>query len=197
MCALSGSAIRVYFKVAPLECFTGRLRGGNDFSPSLKPCHPMRCVFVVATDTHWTGPTCRCSDKNSPKIGKKHGFGQFWGPFSGQFLAIFCLVSGVQISGLSNVWPPAIFCCAFHCLSAPKSRDFVICDCDAHRGPQKSLAISDTLHCDLGVRWKVASDLKFRVEILRPKPFFLRDFWRFGSINAEISRDCDCAILVR
>ena len=42
---------------------------------------------------------------------------------------------------------------------------FAICDCDAHRGPQKSLAISRTLHCDLRVRWKVASDLRFRVAI--------------------------------
>ena len=28
-------------------------------------------------------------------------------------------------------------------------------------------------------------------------PFFLRDFWRFGSVNAEIASDRDCAILVR
>ena len=45
---------------------------------------------------------------------------------------------------------------------------FAICDCDAHRGPQKSLAISETLHCDLRVRWKVASDLRFRVAISEP-----------------------------
>ena len=42
---------------------------------------------------------------------------------------------------------------------------FAICDCDAHRGSQKSPAISETLHCDLGVRWKFASDLRFRVAI--------------------------------
>ena len=43
------------------------------------------------------------------------------------------------------------------------------------------------LHCDLRVRWKVASDLRFRAAISEPKtPFFLRDFWRFGSANAEI-----------
>ena len=54
------------------------------------------------------------------------------------------------------------------------------------------------LHCDLRVRWKVASDLRFRAAISEPKsPFFLRDFWRFGSVNAEIASDCDCAILVR
>ena len=44
-----------------------------------------------------------------------------------------------------------------------------MCDRDAHRGPQKSLAISETLHCDLRVRWEVASDLRFRVAISEPK----------------------------
>ena len=55
------------------------------------------------------------------------------------------------------------------------------------------------LHCDLRVLWKVASDLRFRAAISEPKtPFFLRDFWRFGSVNSpEIASDCDCAILVR
>ena len=43
------------------------------------------------------------------------------------------------------------------------------CDCDAHRGPQKSLAICKTLHCDLRVQWKVASDLRFQVAISEPK----------------------------
>ena len=53
------------------------------------------------------------------------------------------------------------------------------------------------LRCDLRVRWEVASDLRFRAAISEPKtPFFLRDFWRFGSVNAEIASDCDCAILV-
>ena len=51
------------------------------------------------------------------------------------------------------------------------------------------------LHCDLRVRWKVASDLRFRAAISEPKtPFFLRDFWRFGPVNADIASDCDCAI---
>ena len=51
--------------------------------------------------------------------------------------------------------------------------DFVqICDCDAHRRPQKSLAISETLHCNLRVPWKVASDLRF----LRPKPLLSAGF---------------------
>ena len=42
---------------------------------------------------------------------------------------------------------------------------FAICDCDAHRGPRTSLAILEILHCVLSVRWKVASDLRFRVAI--------------------------------
>ena len=49
---------------------------------------------------------------------------------------------------------------------------FAICDCDARRGPQKSLAIFETLHCDLRVRWKVASDLRFQAAISEPKPSF-------------------------
>ena len=76
--------------------------------------------------------------------------------------------------------------------------DFAICDCDAYRGSQKSLVISETLHCDWRVRWKVASDSRFQVAISEPEtPFFLWDFWRFGSVYAEIASDCECAILVR
>ena len=50
---------------------------------------------------------------------------------------------------------------------------FAICDCDAHRGPQKSQRFprreKAMLHCDLRVRWKVASDLRFRAAISEPK----------------------------
>ena len=79
---------------------------------------------------------------------------------------------------------------------------FAICNCDAHRGPQKSQRFPREeramLHCDLRVRWKVASDSRFRAAISElANPFFLRDFWRFGSVNAEIASDCDCEILVR
>ena len=61
-----------------------------------------------------------------------------------------------------------------HHLSAPKSqRIFAICDCDAHRGPEKSQRFprqeKEMLHCDLRVRWKVASDLRFRAAISEPK----------------------------
>ena len=52
-----------------------------------------------------------------------------------------------------------------------------MCDCDAHRGPQtlKSLAIPETLHSDLRVRWKVAGDLRFRVAISEAEtPSFCR-----------------------
>ena len=45
-------------------------------------------------------------------------------------------------------------------------------DCDAHREPQKSLAISEKYkampHWDLRVRWKIASELRFRVVISEP-----------------------------
>ena len=53
------------------------------------------------------------------------------------------------------------------------------------------------LHCDLRLRWKVASDLRFRAAISEPKTSsFCGILWRFGSVNAEIAGDCDCAILV-
>ena len=53
----------------------------------------------------------------------------------------------------------------------------MICDCDAHRGPQKSQRFprqeKAMPHCDSRVRWKVASDLRFRAAISEPKtPFF-------------------------
>ena len=53
------------------------------------------------------------------------------------------------------------------------------CDCDAHRGPQKSQRFprqeKAMLYCDLRVRWKVASDLRFRAAISEPKtPSFCR-----------------------
>ena len=47
------------------------------------------------------------------------------------------------------------------------------CDCDAHRGPQKSQRFprqdKAILHCDLRVRWKVASGLRFRAAISEPE----------------------------
>ena len=87
-------------------------------------------------------------------------------------------------------------------LSAPKSQRFLrfaiampIADLKNRSDSRQEKAM---LHCDLRVRWKVASDLRFRAAISEPQnPFFLRDFWRFGSVNAEIASDCDCAILVR
>ena len=55
--------------------------------------------------------------------------------------------------------------------------DFAICDCNAHRGTQKSQRFprqeKAMLHCDLRARWKVASDLRFRAAISEPKtPYF-------------------------
>ena len=53
------------------------------------------------------------------------------------------------------------------------------------------------LHCDLRVRWKVASDLRFRAAISEPETPFFCGISGVGSVNAEIASDCDCAILVR
>ena len=62
-------------------------------------------------------------------------------------------------------------------------------------------AISETrkamLHCDLRVRWKVASNLRFRAAMSEPQNLLSAGFLRFVSVNAEITSDCDCAILVR
>ena len=70
-----------------------------------------------------------------------------------------------------------------------------------HRGPQKSRDFREEkamLHCDLRVRWKVASDLRFRAAISEPKtPSFCGISGDLASVNAEIASDCDCAILVR
>ena len=44
------------------------------------------------------------------------------------------------------------------------------CDCNAHRGPARFPRPEKAmLHCDLRVRWKVASDLRFRAAISEPK----------------------------
>ena len=52
-------------------------------------------------------------------------------------------------------------------------------------------------HCDLRVRWKVASDLRFRAAISEPKtPSFCGISGDLAQSNAEIASDCDCAILV-
>ena len=61
----------------------------------------------------------------------------------------------------------------------------MICDCDAQRGPQKSQQFPRqepaVLHCDLGVRWKVASDLRFRAAISEPKTP------SFGRISGDLA----------
>ena len=71
-----------------------------------------------------------------------------------------------------------------------------------HRGPKKSQRFprqeKAMLHCDLRVRWKVASDLRFRAAISEPNtPSFCRISGDLACVNAEIAGDCDCAILVR
>ena len=61
--------------------------------------------------------------------------------------------------------------CSHKSLAHRNHSDF--CDCDAHRGPQKSQRFprqeKAMLHCDLRVRWKVASDLRFQAAISEPK----------------------------
>ena len=78
---------------------------------------------------------------------------------------------------------------------------FAICDCDAHRGPQKSLAISETKESDAALRFQGAMESRWRFAIsgcdFWARNLFLRDFWRFGSVNADIASDCNFAILVR
>ena len=67
---------------------------------------------------------------------------------------------------------------------------FAICDCDAPREPQKSQRFprqeKAMLHCDLRVRWKVASDLRFRAAMSEPKT---PSFCRFSSGTRRIWRN--------
>ena len=58
---------------------------------------------------------------------------------------------------------------------------FAICDCNTHRGPQKSQRFprqgTAMLHCDLRARWKVASDFcDFGLRFLSPKPLLSAGF---------------------
>ena len=70
---------------------------------------------------------------------------------------------------------PGLFGCPWFVDLAHRNRsDFCgVCDRDAHRGPQKSQRFprqeKAMLQCDLRVRWKVASDLRFRAAISEPK----------------------------
>ena len=94
-----------------------------------------------------------------------------------------------------------MLCCSLveSLLSAPKSQR--LCDlrlrCPSQtpekRFPRQEKAM---LHCDLRVRWKVASDLRFQAAISEPKtPAFCRISGDLAP--AEIASDCDCAILAR
>ena len=67
--------------------------------------------------------------------------------------------------------------------------------------PQKSLAISETRQSNARLRFKGAMEQRARFAISgcdfrAQNPFFLREFCRFRSVNAEIASNCDCAILV-
>ena len=69
----------------------------------------------------------------------------------------------------------------------------------AKRGPQKSLVFPETLHCDLRVRCKVASDLRFRVAISEAtKPLLSAGFlaiWLRQRGNRQRLRLCDFGAL--
>ena len=82
------------------------------------------------------------------------------------------------------------------------------CVCDAHRGPQKFARFlrqdKAMLHCDLKVRWKVASDLRFRAAISEPKtPSFCGISGDLAQSNAILVRQgtfpmlSGCSRLVR
>ena len=51
------------------------------------------------------------------------------------------------------------------------------------------------LHCDLRLRWKIASDLRFQAAISESKTHYFCG--SSGDLDAEIASDCDCAILVQ
>ena len=79
---------------------------------------------------------------------------------------------------------------------------FAICDCDAHRGPQKSQRFprheKPMLHCDLRVQWKVASDFRFRAATSEPKPLLSAGFlaiWLCQRGNHQRLRLCDFGVL--
>ena len=48
-----------------------------------------------------------------------------------------------------------------------------------------------------GCNGKSLAICDFKLRFLSPKPFLSAVIWRFGSVNVEIARDCDCATLVR
>ena len=87
-------------------------------------------------------------------------------------------------------------------LSALKSQRFLRFAIAMPIADPRNRAISETRDSNDALRFKGAMESRWRSAIsgcdLRAKnPFLLRDFWRFGSVNAEIASDCDSAILVR
>ena len=78
---------------------------------------------------------------------------------------------------------------------------FAICDCYAHCRPQKSPASLETRHSNAALGCKVVMENCWRYAISScdvgaQNPSLLRDFWRFGSVHADIASDSDGAILV-
>ena len=87
-------------------------------------------------------------------------------------------------------------------LSAPKSQRLLQFVIAMPIADPRNRAISETRESIVALRFKGAMESRWRFAILdcdlsAQNPFFLQDFWRFGSVNAEIASDCDCAILVR
>ena len=95
-------------------------------------------------------------------------------------MCFFCplLIFGPQ-SRKEKVWKWEASACWPMVLAHRNRSDFCdFCDCDAHPRPQKSQRFprqeKAMLHCDLRVRWKVASDLRFRAAISEPE---VPSFW--------------------
>ena len=79
-----------------------------------------------------------------------------------------------------------------------KAAIFAICDCDAHRGPQKLQRFprreQAMLHFDLSVRWKVASDLRSQTATSEPKTL---SFCRISGDLAPSTRKSLAIAIVR
>ena len=73
----------------------------------------------------------------------------------------------------SGILVPSVATDPGHLSATEIAAIFAICDCDAHRGPPEIARYprqeTAMLHCDLRVRWKVASDLRFRAAISEPQ----------------------------
>ena len=120
---------------------------------------------------------------------------RFWG-LSGIFPA-FLPESPSRTGGMAQLEPQKVIW-----LSAPKSQRFLRFAIAMPIADPRNRAISETRDSNAALRFKAAMESRQRSAISgcdfwAQNPFFLRDTWRFGSVNTEIASDCDCAILVR